>query len=173
MAPAPLAACTGILETCITCMLQTSLVHYLQIIIQFCHFLSFSSFLFFLSFFLLTFFFFETFKFYPPFFFWQTQKFSGPTVRYIMQPCLTIKCALLLLSSEPDNFIHQGESLVNPLSSNAPYFIILLCLICQIILLVNLPMFTMLYTNGNFVLLRQIKNTKEYYFFHYVAWPYF
>jgi hypothetical protein len=48
------AACTGILETCITCMLHTSLVHYLQLIIQLCHFFSFSSFLFFLSFFLFT-----------------------------------------------------------------------------------------------------------------------
>ena len=37
-------------------MLQTSLVHYLQLIIQLCHFFSFSSFLFFLSFFLFTFF---------------------------------------------------------------------------------------------------------------------
>jgi hypothetical protein len=50
------AACTGILETSITCMLQTSLVHYLQLI-QFCHFFSFSSFLFFLSFFLSLYFF--------------------------------------------------------------------------------------------------------------------
>jgi hypothetical protein len=56
----------GILETCVTCMMfQTSLVHYLQLIIYLCNFFSFSSFLFFLSFFLSLYFFsFETFKFY-------------------------------------------------------------------------------------------------------------
>jgi hypothetical protein len=59
-------------------MLQTSLVHYLQLIIQLCHFFSFSSFLFFLSFFLLTFFSFKTFKFYPPFFSANLKNFLGP-----------------------------------------------------------------------------------------------
>jgi hypothetical protein len=59
-------------------MLQTSLVHYLQLIIQLCHFFSFSSFLFFLSFFLFTFFSFETFKFYPPFFSANLKNVLGP-----------------------------------------------------------------------------------------------